>query len=110
MFLRTCTALGLALAMAAPAMAQSADGSDIEPASLRPLTEDDAKVLIGAPLDTTASGAAGDVEADVEEVFVIERSNIKPSGEWTQADAQACKASGGIELEINLGRMVCIQL
>lgn len=71
-------------------------------------TEKEAKALIGAPLDTSASG--GSAEPQNETLFFLEGNTVKPSGEWTEADRKACSDAGGTELPLPAGRIACIRL
>lgn len=94
---------GTAFVLATPALAQTSGIAPIESTA-------EAQALIGAPLDTSASGGAGEPEGDVGPLFVITGNNVKPAGEWSEDDSKACKAAGGVELPISAGRIACISL
>ena len=94
------------------AMAQSnapAAPNPVQPTSKTVATDSEGRALIGAPLEYNASGAPSAAE-NSETVFVIQNGTVKPSGEWTQADSQACKAAGGLEIPIAAGRTACFRL
>lgn len=93
-------------------MAQSnapAAQNPVQPTSKTVATDAQGRALIGAPLEFNAAGAAGTAD-NTETVFVIQNGTVKPSGEWTQADSQACKAAGGLEIPISAGRTACFRL
>lgn len=109
MTLKITALAALVCGLATPALAQTA----VDPASLKvgPIESTaEAKALIGAPLDTTLSGGSGEAEGDIGPLYVIGGNNVKPAGEWTEADKKACDAAGGIELPISAGRIACIRL
>ena len=90
----------------ASALAQT----DATATSSKVATDAQGKALIGAPLGFNPAADAGEVEGDAETLFVIESGTAKQAGAWTEADRQACSASGGIELEISAGRIACFNL
>lgn len=94
------------------AMAQSnapAAENPVQPTSKTVATDSQGRALIGAPLGYNSSGAAG-IDDSSETVFVIQNGTVKPSGEWTQVDREACKAAGGLEIPISAGRTACFRL
>ena len=110
MILRFTMIAGVALAVTTPSHAQqqTPDAASLRVAPIETTAE--AKALIGAPLDTSASGTSGEPEGDVGPLFVITENTVKPAAEWSAEDSAACKAAGGVELPISAGRIACINL
>ena len=106
MLIKTTLIAAAAVMMALPALAQNQPSGKVAPIE----TTAEAKALIGAPLDTSLSGAGADPQGDTGPLYVIEGNNMKPAAEWTEADKKACDAAGGIELPISAGRIACIRL
>lgn len=82
--------------------------SAAEPTSKTVATDAQGKTLIGAPLGYNS--AAGDPDGDGDTVYVLNDGTVKQTGAWSEADSQACKASGGIEIPLPAGRIGCIRL
>jgi len=93
----------------ASAFAQSAtEPTTPEPTSKTVATDAEGRTLIGERLQYNPNVSAAD--GDAETLYILNDGNVKQSGAWGEADRQACKASGGIEIPLPAGRIGCIRL
>lgn len=99
------TAAAIILISATAALAQTATA----PTSSKVATDTEGKSLVGAPLSFNPSAEGGN-EGKPDTLFVIETGSVKSAAEWSEADRNACKASGGIELPVSAGRIACFAL
>lgn len=83
--------------------------SAAEPTSKTVATDAQGKTLVGAPLGYNPAAGNPD-EGDGDTVYVLSDGTVKQTGAWSEADRQACKASGGIEIPLPAGRIGCIRL
>ena len=93
----------------ASAYAQSAAApATPEPTSKTVATDAQGRSLIGAPLQYNPAVSGIDGEPDT--LYILHEGAVKQSGAWGEADSQACKASGGVEIPLPAGRVGCIKL
>jgi len=99
----------LILMGSASAFAQSATKPTTpEPTSKIVATDAEGRTLIGEQLQYNPNVSAAD--GDPETLYILNEGNVKQSGAWGEADREACKASGGIEVPLPAGRIGCIRL
>lgn len=105
----TDTSSAPAVAASTPVAAPTANPDDFTTAPGKVVSNEQGKLLIGAPLGTSYRESEP-LSDGGDTLFVIESGNLKESGAWTAADREACAASGGIELPLPGGRVGCFNL
>ena len=71
------------------------------------LEPDLAATILVEPL--TVDPNAPDAEESVS-LYVVGDGTILPASEWSAADSEACKTSGGVELPLPGGRIACFKI